>query len=152
MKIRLIAMVLLVLFLIAGATACREATAAPPSGQATTPTFTQTFHDITISEAQAIIKEEENLVILDVRTEGEFNSSHIPDAIVIPVSELENRLAEVSTSNNAKILVYDSTGLRSTTACRLLTENGFTDVYNLLGGMQQWLNESGPVVVVSCGG
>jgi rhodanese-related sulfurtransferase len=121
------------------------------SGQTITSTSTPTYQNLTVSEAQALIEEEENLVILDVRTEGEFKSSHLPDAIVIPLSLLEERLAEVSTSKNDKILVYDSTGLRSTTACGLLTESGFTYVYNINGGIREWLFELGPVIVeASC--
>ena len=147
MKIRSIALPFLILFLAAGILAC---------GESTTSTSSPAYREIDVSEAQALIAAEENtqdnFVILDVRTEGEYKSSHIPDAIVIPVSDLEQRLSEVSTNNNAKILVYDSTGLRSTNACRLLTENGFPNVYNLLGGFTNWMAADGPVVAESCGG
>lgn len=142
-----IALVLLILFLVAGISAC---------GEPTTSTSSPAYREVDVSEAQALIEAAENtpdnLIILDVRTEGEYKSSHIPDAIVVPVSELEERLPEVSTNKNAKILVYDSTGLRSTNACRLLTENGFPNVYNLLGGFTDWIAADGPVVAESCGG
>ena len=74
-----------------------------------------------------------NTVILDVRNPGEIESSGQLDktALNIPLNELRNRLNEVP--RNKKVIVSCASGQRAYYACRILTQNGFTDVQNLAG-------------------
>ena len=71
--------------------------------------------------------------VLDVRTPGEYESYHIPDSILVPIHELENRYAELNQSRET--LVVCERGIRSQRACRILSEMGFKTLYNLNGGL-----------------
>ncbi|HOH48787.1 MAG TPA: FAD-dependent oxidoreductase [Candidatus Syntrophosphaera sp.] len=73
-----------------------------------------------------------NSVLIDARTAMEFGLGSIKGAINLPVDELRGRLAEVP--RGKKIVVFCGTGHRSYFACRILTQNGFDEVYNLSGG------------------
>lgn len=72
------------------------------------------------------------LFILDVRTKDEYELGHIDGAINIPVDELRERISEIP--RDKKIVVYCGVGLRAYLACRILHQNGFSEVYNLTGG------------------
>jgi rhodanese-related sulfurtransferase len=82
------------------------------------------------------------VVILDVRTETEFVSRHIPGSLLIPLHELESRLAEVPNSGTP-ITVICQKGFRSMSACHLLSEYGYGPMYNLEGGLDRW---PGPIL------
>ncbi len=69
-------------------------------------------------------------LLIDVRTLGEFNEGHLPGARLIPITELENRLAELGDDKNKPIVVYCKSGVRSGRAEELLEAKGFTDVTN----------------------
>lgn len=84
-----------------------------------------------------------DVILLDVRTPSEFNESHIGGALLIPLSELENRLEELD--KDKKIIVYCRSGRRSADACAILAEHGF-DAYNMLGGILAWEEAGLPVV------
>src|SRR5262249_16114328 len=72
----------------------------------------------------------------------EFAAGHIPNARLIPVDELEDRLGELPSRDTA-MLVHCAAGGRSSAACELLGHRGFTRLLNLAGGMHAW---PGPVV------
>ncbi|MDF2955172.1 MAG: Rhodanese-related sulfurtransferase [Candidatus Alkanophagales archaeon MCA70_species_2] len=76
-----------------------------------------------------------------MRTPSEFNESHIGGALLIPLSELENRLEELD--KDKKIIVYCRSGRRSADACAILAEHGF-DAYNMLGGILAWERSGAP--------
>lgn len=95
-----------------------------------------TVSKITSEEA----KEEMNnrdVVILDVRTEEEYNSGHIENSMLIPIDDLENKAEEVLKNKNQKILVYCRSGNRSEKAADLLVKMGYTNVYDF-GGIKDW--------------
>ena len=96
------------------------------------------YLNVNVSEAKQMIETNPSLVILDVRTLEEYNEGHIENAVLIPVSELESRLDELDIED--EILVYCRSGVRSATASQILVDNGFTGVYNMLGGITAWKN------------
>lgn len=98
---------------------------------------------ITGEEAKRVI-DTEDVTLLDVRTEDEYNAAHIERATLIPVSELSNRTEELNKSK--KIVVYCRSGRRSATASDILIEDGFERVYNVLGGINEWEERGYPVV------
>ncbi|MCL1943799.1 MAG: FAD-dependent oxidoreductase [Candidatus Azobacteroides sp.] len=79
--------------------------------------------------------------LLDVRTEQEFRLNHICGAVHIPVDELRSRLNDLP--RNKRIIVYCAVGLRGYLACRILSQNGFDEVYNLSGGFKTWSEATG---------
>jgi rhodanese-related sulfurtransferase len=83
----------------------------------------------------------EPVVVLDVRTETEYAAGHIPGSILIPLHQLENRIAEVPNSGSPVAVICEH-GLRGVSACRFLAEHGIGPLYNLTGGLETW---SGPI-------
>jgi len=77
-------------------------------------------------------------LILDVRTESEFDSGHIPGALNIPQSELPRRIGELGTSGDREIVVYCERGGRATKAASELRKAGFSKVLHLQGDMHAW--------------
>ena len=88
-------------------------------------------------EALQILNDNEDAILLDVRTEQEFVTGHIAGAVLIPVDEIRARLAELPEDRNTPIIVYCRSGNRSATAARMLTEAGYRAVYDL-GGINSW--------------
>jgi len=86
-----------------------------------------------------------NLVVLDVRTREEFDTGHIRKALLIPYTELEQRIMELAEHKNHEIIVYCFKGSRSEIACGILDSHGFTKVYNMLGGIDAWKVKGYPV-------
>jgi len=101
------------------------------------------YTNVTVSEAKGMIGSYPYLVVLDVRTQSEYNSGHIRNAKLIPLSELEGRLDEFN--QNDEILVYCHSGYRSAQASQILANNDFLYVYNMLGGITAWINAGYPV-------
>lgn len=79
----------------------------------------------------------EAVVVLDVRTETEFQDRHIPGSTLVPLHELEGRLNELPNSNTP-IAVVCQHGQRGEAACRFLAEHGFAPLLNLAGGIEAW--------------
>jgi len=92
---------------------------------------------ITPQEAQYMIAGSDDVIILDVRTQEEFEQGHIPDAVLLPVSEIVQRADTIIADKNAIILVYCRSGGRSETAARGLIAMGYTRVYDF-GGIMDW--------------
>ena len=103
---------------------------------------------ITPAGVRNLIKSDSSVVLLDVRTPPEFNgeTGHLARAHLIPVQELEARVAELSKFKKHTIVVYCRTGHRSTAATEILLKHGFKAL-NMVGGITRWRAESLPVVV-----
>lgn len=76
-------------------------------------------------------------IILDVRTQEEFDESHIEDAILIPDYEISEKAEELLKDKNAVILVYCRSGRRSALAAKALNELGYLQIYDF-GGIIDW--------------
>jgi rhodanese-related sulfurtransferase len=98
-----------------------------------------------VEEAQAIIKQQDAL-LLDVRTRGEFQAGHLKGAILIPVSELQARMSELALWKDKPVLVYCHSGNRSLTASKILIGNGLKNVTSLRGGIAAWINKGSAIV------
>jgi rhodanese-related sulfurtransferase len=86
-----------------------------------------------------------DLLILDVRTQEEYDAEHICNATLIPVDELESRLSELYDYNDTEIIVYCRTGARSASASQTLNNNGFTKIFDMSGGITAWKSAGYPV-------
>jgi rhodanese-related sulfurtransferase len=102
------------------------------------------YGDVSVEEASNLISDKPDLVILDVRTQTEYDDGHIEGAILFPHTELADRLDELD--KNDEILVYCRTGNRSSTAIEILGEAGFSKVYHMNDGITEWISEGYPVV------
>lgn len=103
------------------------------------------YVNVSIDETKRRIETDE-LMLLDLRTKEEYDSAHIAGALIIPFSELSNASEELNKSK--KIMLYCENGSNSTIASKILIENGFDKVYNVLGGISAW-NDSGYALVSS---
>jgi rhodanese-related sulfurtransferase len=99
--------------------------------------------DVSVQQGKEMIDSGE-VFILDVRTQEEYDEGHIMGSTLIPVDELDSRLKELP--RDKKILVYCGTGHRSLTASEKLENSGFTQIYNMKGGITEWINTGYDVV------
>jgi len=81
---------------------------------------------------------QQNAVIVDVRSADEFNRSSLIGARNIPSDDLVKRSGELARYKNRAVLLVCQTGARSGRAVAQLTKEGFTEVYNLAGGINAW--------------
>lgn len=111
---------------ITGLTACNTNTA---------------YKNVSVNELKT--SSEPNRLILDVRQPEEFAQGHVPGAKLIPLGELQSRLADVP--NDVPVYVICQSGRRSQSASDILSKNGKTDVRNVQGGTLAWKAAGFPV-------
>lgn len=86
-------------------------------------------------EVRELLKED--AILLDVRSESEYNEGHIPNAILLNVSDVENKIKDISADYDQAIIVYCRSGNRSAKAAQTLIDMGYRNVYDL-GGISNW--------------
>jgi len=84
--------------------------------------------------------------VLDVRRVDEFNAQRIAGSVLIPVTELHRRLAELPADRTAPIIIYCKTGIRSSYGLGMLHLAGFTNSRNMIGGIDAWIAAGLPTV------
>ncbi len=99
------------------------------------------YRQIDAEEAKRMMDEETEYIILDVRTEQEYNEGHIPGAILLPDYEVEDRAEELLPDKEQLILVYCRSGNRSKGASAALAKLGYTNVVEF-GGIRSWPYET----------
>ena len=95
------------------------------------------YVNITAEEAKQIMDSQEGYIILDVRTQEEYDQGHIPGAIMISHEEIAEKAEEVLTDKDQLILVYCRSGRRSKIAAEALVELGYTNIKEF-GGIIDW--------------
>ena len=95
------------------------------------------YVNITAEEAKQIMDSEEGYIILDVRTQEEYDQGHIPGAILISHEEIAEKAEDVLTDKDQLILVYCRSGRRSKIAAEALVELGYTNIKEF-GGIIDW--------------
>ncbi len=91
---------------------------------------------ITAEEAKAMI-DQGDVIILDVRTQQEFEEGHIQDSILLPNDQILVKAESMRADKEATILVYCRSGNRSAQASKDLVKLGYTKVYDF-GGIKDW--------------
>ena len=86
-----------------------------------------------------------NALILDVREESEFQAGHILKAKWIPLGKMEGRIGELERYRDQPIVVVCRSGQRSASACATLGKLGFTQAFNLSGGVMAWQKSNLPL-------
>lgn len=87
----------------------------------------------------------EDAIVIDVREPAEVAQGKIARAKLMPLGELKNRIGELEKFKTKPIILVCRSGSRSAGACGILSKQGFTDVYNLAGGMIAWQQSNLPV-------
>ena len=105
-----------------------------PADSAQTETAEVRF--ISPADAKALMGSED-VVLLDVRTQEEYDAGHIEGAILMPYDEISQRTDELPADKDKTIIVYCRSGSRAAAAGSTLLSLGYTQVYNL-GGINSW--------------
>ena len=95
------------------------------------------YEQITQEEAKQIMDTTNGYILLDTRTQEEYDQSHIPGALLIPHTEIAERAEEELPDKDQVILVYCRSGNRSKQASAALAELGYTNVKEF-GGINTW--------------
>ncbi len=108
------------------------------------------MNEITVQELKKKIDGGEPVFILDVREPFEKFQSDIEydNKVLIPVGNLQQRLDEIEDQKNNEVVCLCRSGSRSANACKFLEQQGFSDVKNLKGGINQWAKEIDPSLPV----
>ena len=114
-----------------------------PTYLAPRPDITQAVMSISQLQAnqidveQAYQKREQGTLMLDVRTQEEWDAGHIPGATLIPLDQIAIRFGELPVDQ--EIVIYCRSGNRSAQALSILNEEGFSDIYSMDGGINDWI-------------
>ena len=95
------------------------------------------YVNITAKEAKQIMDSQEGYVILDTRTQEEYDEGHIPGAILIPYDEILTKAESILKDKDQLILVYCRSGRRSKLAAEDLVKLGYTNIKEF-GGIIDW--------------
>jgi putative phage shock protein E len=95
------------------------------------------YKTISSTEAQQMIEDNKDALILDVRTAAEYESGHIPNAINLSNEDIQAGKVDSLKDKSQLIMVYCRSGNRSRQAAQKLAELGYTNVVDF-GGIQSW--------------
>jgi len=104
------------------------------------------LQEMTVMELKTLMDDGAVLFLLDVREPFERDIAHIDGSTLIPLGELESRLSELP--RDRKLAIHCKLGGRSANAVGMLLNAGFTDVWNVTGGITAWSHEIDPAVPV----
>ena len=97
----------------------------------------EVYVNITAEEAKKLMDTQEGYIILDVRTQEEFDACHIPGAVLIPNTEIAQRAELELPDKNQMLLIYCRSGNRSKQASEILVQLGYTNIKEF-GGIIDW--------------
>ena len=111
------------------------------SVQQSTESSDHTYQQITQDEAKELMQADNGSVIVDVRRQDEYDSGHIPGAILIPNESIGTEKPEALPDPDQMILIYCRSGRRSKEAAQKLADMGYTNIYEF-GGIIDWNGET----------
>ena len=91
----------------------------------------------------AEMKERQDVCVLDVREEWEYEVGHIPGVLLLPMSQIQGRINEIPTDKT--VIVACKSGQRSGRVTAWLLHNNYDDVHNMAGGILAWARANYPV-------
>ena len=145
MSIRKLIVALLAILILAGCSAPAAAPALQPrlhTEAVKTIDVASLPRDVDV-QTTAALREQPDVMILDVREQDEWNAGHIPGAVFMPMGEVPNRLSEIPTDKT--VIVQCRSGNRSSQVTDFLVKQGFTNVHNMSGGINAWQSAGLPV-------
>ncbi len=130
------AAILVLLLTLAGCSAVDESSIDESSGSKESVT-TGMYTKITAEEAKTLIDSGTDVVILDVRTQEEYDAGHIEGAVLLPYDRIDQEAEAMFTDKDIMILIYCRSGNRSAIAARSFIALGYSDVTDF-GGIIDW--------------
>lgn len=114
-------------------------------GQITVVEYEEAHYKAISAEQATIFIQEQQPLILDVRTPEEYRSGHLENSVLIPVQVLSQNIGKLEPYMDKPILIYCATGNRSTVAAKILIDSGFSYIRNMRYGMMEWNAKKLPV-------
>ena len=127
-----------VLPLVLALTLLNSCSGTAQENQANTTPVSIPYQDLDVAAFQKLRQDNADLVILDVRTPGEFAQDRIDGAINLDVKNPAFSEQIKGLDKDKTYMVYCRTGRRSVSACQLMQDQGFKNLYNLQGGILAW--------------
>jgi rhodanese-related sulfurtransferase len=103
--------------------------------------FSNPIPQLSVGEVKQSFDKKEAITVLDVRTPEEYHEGHIDGSILVPVEEVRAKIQQILTNKDQKIIVHCRSGGRSLKAVGEMKKLGYTNVYNLQGGIIAWENK-----------
>jgi len=100
------------------------------------------YHKISAEEAKKMLDANPHILLVDVRSEAEYKGKHIKSAILLPLPEIKSKAASMLPDKDAIIMVYCQSGMRSKSAANQLIAMGYTQIYDIGGGISSWSYET----------
>lgn len=94
------------------------------------------FTDISADQLKSMMDTDKNIVLVDVRETDEYDQGHIQGSLLLPTSEIQQRLKELPADKT--IVLVCATGSRSSAVATFLVQNNYKNIYNLQGGLAEW--------------
>ena len=133
--LKLLLIMLTAVSILSAMTGCSSGKSSTDSSPSVAP-ITPVLEKISPEKAKEMI-DKTSPILLDVRTQEEYDESHIEGAILLPDYEISEKAEELLTDKNAVILVYCRSGRRSALAAKALNELGYSQIYDF-GGIIDW--------------
>jgi rhodanese-related sulfurtransferase len=86
-----------------------------------------------------------NALIVDVRPHADFKKGHLMNAVNLPLARLDEHVTELGKDKARPIIVYCALGGSAAEAARKIAKHGYTEVYPIRGGMDNWIASSLPI-------
>ena len=100
--------------------------------------FNKNVKNVSGDEVASLIRDTKDLVVLDVRNKGEYQSGHINGSKLMPVGEIASRISELEKYRGKPILVHCASGGRSPKAVNVLLKNKFGPIYHMNHGLSDF--------------
>ncbi|MBL6279597.1 rhodanese-like domain-containing protein [Micromonospora fiedleri] len=100
---------------------------------------------VDVATARALIANNPDTLIVDVRTPGEYDSAHVPGSINLPLDQVDAHLGRIVEDAGGRMLLICQSGARATQACTKLANAGLPAATVVTGGMNAWITAGGPV-------
>ncbi|ANA39325.1 rhodanese-like domain-containing protein [Geobacter anodireducens] len=101
------------------------------------------YRNIGSAEAKALLDTKRNVFLLDVRTPDEYRQARLSGSVLIPINEVERRIAQIP--KGRPVLIYCAVGSRSGLVAGYLTQRGYGEVYNMHDGIVGWYRNGFPI-------
>lgn len=102
---------------------------------------------ITTDELKKLIDSNEEIIILDVRTTGEYSRGKIEGSVNLPLDDIGEKIERLLPNKEAKIIIYCLSGSRSVYAVDEMVKLGYKNVFNLTNGLLVWRAMNYPLEV-----
>ena len=100
--------------------------------------------EIDVASVRSLVEQSHPMLFLDCREQNEYDVVHIKGSTLLPMSQLEQRAAELDEHQSSRVIVFCHHGGRSMQVAAWLRQRGFAQAQSMSGGIEQWAVEIDP--------